>query len=734
VGVVLALTGSAGASDPIDYDKARLERRLPAVKSPTGIELDGRLDESAWKAAPVAKGFIQNDPREGEAATFDTEVRLVYTDTALYIGVFAKDDDPSAIIVNELRKDFNTGSADGFQVVIDTFHDERNGYQFAINPAGAKWDAQMSNEGRDNNSNWDGIWDVRTRIADDGWYAEIEIPFKTLKFGPEAMQTWGINFQRRLRRFNENSYWSPLQRIHQLSRVSMAGTVEGFQGLRPGANLRFKPYGMASSSWAGTRSAVGDWDAGFDAKYGVTTGLTWDFTVNTDFSQVEADEQQINLTRFNLFFPEKRDFFLENSGVFQFSAGTDRGGGGGGGGGGGRQNQSQDMILFFSRRIGLSEAGQAIPIMAGTRLTGRAAGYSIGALNIQQQEEALSPATNFTALRLRRDVLANSDVGVMFLNKEQEGEGYNRALGTDANFRFIRDLTMNFALAKTASPTAKVPGEGEDWYGKAAYGWRSNRFDIRGAYQLIGSRFNDEMGFVPRKGVNNGEQYVGVTFRPKRVQKWLRSTNPHWQVEHFSRQNDGGLESQYMDWHWPLMFQNSSFVEVGINPNIEVIRQPFVINSRRGVVVLPGRYEFNEYFVLANSNSSAPLSFNTRIGTGDFYDGYKRSYSLGGTVRMSEHFNVALSAAINDVELSTGAFTTTLVTGRVNYYFNTKVFLNALLQYNTDTQQWSSNVRFNVIHRPLSDIFIVYNERNDYRTGAMIDRALIAKMTYLLAF
>src|SRR5687768_10592263 len=445
----------------INYDTARQERRLNATHAQGRIELDGRLDEPSWAAAPLAANFVQNDPNEGQPATYDTEVRLLYDDRALYIGVFAKDPEPGAIIVNELRKDFNTGSADGFQVVIDTFKDERNGYQFAINAAGAKWDSQMSNEGRDQNSNWDGIWDVATRIGEDGWYAEIEIPFKTLKFGPEAMQTWGINFQRRLRRHNENSYWSPLRRIHQLSRVSMAGTYEDLQGLRPGANIRVKPYALGNFNQLPGVALDSDYDAGLDVKYGVTSGLTWDFTVNTDFSQVEADEQQVNLTRFNLFFPEKRDFFLENSGVFQFGSGN-TGGGGGGGGGGGRQNASQDMIFFFSRQIGLSPAGDAIPLLAGSRITGRVGGWSVGALNILQREKDASPSTNFTALRLRRDILANSDVGVMFLNKDPRGLDHNRGFGADANFRFFNDLTANVAVSKSDSPVWRIPGEGDD--------------------------------------------------------------------------------------------------------------------------------------------------------------------------------------------------------------------------------------------------------------------------------
>ena len=727
-----ALSAAAQSNGAIDYNTVRLDRKLPATRATGRIELDGRLDEPAWTTAPVAKDFIQNDPREGSPATYDTEVRLIYDDDALYIGVFARDPDPGAIIINELRKDFNTGNGDSFQVVIDTFKDERNGYQFAVNPAGAKWDAQMSNEGRENNSNWDGVWDVRTRISEEGWYAELRIPFRTLKFSPSAEQTWGINFQRRLRRLNENSYWAPLPRIHSLSRVSMAGSIEGLQGIQPGNNFRIKPYALASSSRVGQGANQGDFDAGFDVKYGVTSGLTWDFTVNTDFSQVEADEQQINLTRFSLFFPEKRDFFLENSGIFQFGVGS----AGGGGGGGGRQNPSQDMILFFSRRIGLSDEGAAIPLPGGTRLTGRAAGFSIGALNIQQRQQGASPSTNFTALRLRRDVFAQSDIGVIVLNKETSGPHFNRVLGADANFRFFQNLDVNFASAKTFSPEDAGGATGEDWYSKSSFNYNSNRLAFRGGYQTIGDRFNNEMGFVPRRGVNNGELHAGARFRPNWnwTRGWLRETYPHWQIENFARRGGGGLESRYIDWHWPVTFHDSTFIEVGVNPTVEVIRTSFVINSRRNIRIPPGRYEFNENFVLWRTNAAAPVAVNGRYSTGEFYDGYRHAYELGGTVRANEHFNVSGNVSFNDIDLPQGAFTTTLVSGRVNYFLNTKMALNALLQYNTDARQWSSNIRFNVIHRPLSDIFLVYNERRDSRTGDMIDRALVAKMTYLIAF
>ena len=621
-----ALASAQTAQDGgINYDTARNDRRLKATQANGPITLDGKFDEASWAAAPLATNFVQNDPREGEPATFETEVKLLYDHRAIYIGVFAKDPAPAEIIVNELRKDFNTGNADGFQVVIDTFHDQRNGYQFAINPGGAKWDSQMSNEGRDQNANWDGIWDVGTRIGEDGWYAEIEIPFKTLKFGPEEMQSWGINFQRRLRRKNENSYWSPLRRIHQLSRVSMAGTYEDLQGLRPGANVRVKPYGLANLNKLGGTAVDKDYDAGFDVKYGVTSGLTWDFTVNTDFSQVEADEQQVNLTRFSLFFPEKRDFFLENSGVFQFGSGNT---GGGGGAGGGRQNASQDMIFFFSRQIGLSPIGDSIPLLAGTRLTGRVGDWSVGALNIQQREKDLSPSTNFTALRMRRDILRNSDIGVMMLNKEPQGDHYNRAFGADVNFRFFRDLTMNFAGAKSATPETRLPGSGDDLYSKSSFGYRGDVWETRGMYQTIGKRFNDEMGFVPRVGVDNAEGYLGAHLRFKKYSSWLREFFPHFQIENFTKRDGGGLESRYMDWHLPVNLQNSTFIEIGVNPNEEVIDEQFAINARRGIYVDPGRYDFKEYFGLVNTNAAAPFSMNLRYGNGEFYDGYRRNYTV----------------------------------------------------------------------------------------------------------
>ncbi len=726
----------AGAQSPsIDYSAARLERRIPAVRVAQPIVLDGALDDAAWRAAPVATGFLQNEPREGQPATFETEVRVVHDEQALYFGVFARDDDPAAIVVSELKKDFNTGSSDGFLIVIDTFSDQRNGFEFAINPAGAKWDAQMSNEGREVNANWDGVWDVRTRISSEGWFAEIRIPFRTLKFGDRDPQTWGINFERRLRRKNEDSFWSPVPRIYSLERVSLAGSIDDLRQLRPGRNLRVKPFATANSSTVGANSSTQEFDGGLDVKYGLTSGLTLDATVNTDFSQVEADEQQVNLTRFSVLFPEKRDFFLENSGIFQFglpSSGTVNVGGASPAASG-RQNSPPDARMFFSRQIGLSEAGDAIPILAGARVTGRVGAYSTGVLNVQQQSEGNVPTTNFTAIRLQRSVLANSDVGVIFLDTEATGEASNRVGGIDANFRFGR-LSLGAYAVTTTGPPATTPGADDSDSVRANFNYQSRTWLARGAYETIGRGFHDELGFVPRRGVNHTAAYARRNFRPPWAARWgIREIGPHLHFDQFERRDDTGVESRYFDWHIVLTMNDSGFFESGVNRNLEGTVAPFILNSGRGVAIAPGLYHFNEYFALYRSNNAARFSYEARYSDGGLYDGSRRGYAVAPAVRVNEHFNASVGLQVNDIDLPETSYVSTLVATRLNYSVNTRLFVNALLQYNTDTKQWSTNARLNLIHRPLSDFFFVYNERRLETTGALVDRSVIAKLTWLVA-
>lgn len=594
----------------------------------------------------------------------------------------------------------------------------------------------MANEGREVNVSWDGVWDVRTRVTDVGWYAEFRIPFRTLKSSATDEARWGVNFQRRLRRRNEESYWAPIPRMFALERVSLAGVLEGLRGMRAGRNLRVKPYAAVSSSTVGRASPSGDFDAGLDVKYGLTNGLTLDVTVNTDFSQVEADEQQVNLTRFSVLFPEKREFFLENSGIFQFglpSSGTSNVGGGSPAASG-RQNSPPDVRMFFSRRLGLSDAGEAIPLQAGTRLTGRIGAYSIGALNMQQRAVASTPATNFTAIRAQRSILGNSDVGLIFLDKEGHGSAFNRVAGGDLNLRF-GGLSVGAYGVQTFSPSTDHASAPERQSVRANFNYQSRAWLARGAYERIGRQFRDELGFVPRLGVTHTAAYLRRNLRPAWASKLgIREIGPHLHFDQFDRHADGGTESRYFDWHLVLSMNDSGFFETGVNRNLEGNVQPFLLNSARGVRVAPGRYDFDEYFVLFRSNNAARLSFEARYSTGGLYDGSRRGYAFAPAARFNEHINASLGIQVNDIDLPGTSYVSTLVATRVNYSYSTRVFVNALVQYNTDTHQWSSNTRFNVIHRPLSDVFFVYNERRSDIDGSLVDRSVIAKMTWMMAF
>ncbi len=748
--MVLALTlflFGQGLSIPngleIDYATARFERRLHPIKISEEVMIDGRIVEPAWMQAPVAGNFIQNEPDEGAPASESTEIRVLYDEDNIYFAVHASDSQIRNVIVTELRKDFNRDNGDSVAIALDTFHDERNAYQFAINPAGAKWDAQTANEGRETNANWDGVWYVQTRIVDDGWTAEIAIPFKTLKFPRSPVQTWGVNFQRNLRRRNEDSFWSPLPRIYGIQRVSLAGTLEGLEGIEPGSNIKIKPYVVSNflqNGSTGKRNYTGD--AGFDVKYGVTSGLTWDFTYNTDFSQVEADEQQINLTRFNLFFPEKRDFFLENSGIFQFGSnerGTFGGGGGGGAGGGGggygagRQNRASDMVMFFSRRLGLSDPNEAaptaIPILGGTRLTGRIGeGYEIGLLNIQQRAYGAAGAVNFTVGRLRKNIFANSDIGFMITNKEVNNSSYaNRVYGADANFRIGRYTNINSYIARASGSGISS----RNLAGRAGFTYQDETWNVNTSYTSIQENFNNDMGFVPRRGIRKLNTGLRYTWRPLSIRKTIRSIGPHVDLD-YTLDRHGRLETRYAEYHLPLNFQNGAFIEMGVNPTLEFLPEPFLISSQARPIA-PGVYRSKEYFFLGRSDNSRRLSGNVQWGVGPFYTGYKRSYTAGAAWRHSHELTTSLNYTRNNIDLPEGRFHTDLLSTRVNYSFSTTMFLNSLIQYNSTSRQWSSNVRFNIIHRPLSDLFIVYNERRHSLTGDLVDRAVIAKVTYMIS-
>ena len=724
--VVLLFAAPAYAQTTASSPDGR--RQIPAIRATGPITIDGVLDEDVWRSATPATGFIQADPLEGQPATDATEVWLAYDDANLYIAAFCHDTDAASIVVNEIRKDFASRDQDIFEVLLDTFADRRNGFVFTTNSEGAKADTQIASEGRDVNTNWDAVWWVASKRRADGWTAEFRIPFKTLRFQPGDGHTWGINFSRKVRRKNELSYWSPVSRAFSIYRASSDGDLTGLPALKPGRNLRVKPYLLGGTTRANGETAFDpDFAAGVDVKAGVTPSLTLDVTVNPDFAQAEADEQQVNLTQFSLFYPEKREFFLENNGIFYFGDIP-------------RNSRSvarfrppeEDLLLFFSRRIGLNNAGEQIPLYGGARMTGRAGAYSLGLMTMQSKEEGALPATNYTVLRMRRDVFKSSDVGAIFLSREPSGEtkDFNRVAGFDANFRFIKYLSLNGFAARSDSA-----GETRDQdSGKASIGWEDSGKRLQASLMKIGDGFKDDIGFVRRVGVTR-QFYDNAWFLRSRWMRehGFRQLEPHARIWNYynpagelvTRQGHAGAQ---------ITWNTGTYFEYAWEPREEQIDKPF--NIYPGVVIPVGKYQWRQHLALLDTDHSRKLSGTVRYTFGDFWSGTQQTAQISALFRPNYRLVFDMGLQISDISLQVPVahFTTTLASLRTGYSFSTNMFLDALVQYRTDVDQFSANVRFNLIHRPLSDFFIVYNESQYTDTTQTAGRGLVVKYTQMFSF
>jgi hypothetical protein len=704
-------------------------RALDALRLTESIRLDGVLDEPAWRQAAVAKDFVQSEPREGQPATEPTEVMVAFDAQFLYIGARMHDSDPGAAIVNDIRKDFREDDQDDFELIIDTFRDRRNGYVFIVNPEGGRVDRQIANEGREINSSWDAVWDLKTRRGPDGWTAELRIPFRTLRFDPGQDQTWGMNFSRRIRRKNEVTFWSPVPRAYNLMRVSMAGDVTGLHPGQAGRDIRVKPYLLTTTL---RQTGVSDFDAevngGVDAKVAVSKGLTLDVTVRPDFAQVEADEQQVNLTQFSQFFPEKREAFLENSGVFYVGDAA-------------RNNRvftpptpDDDNLLFFSRRIGLRADRRPLEIDAGARLTGVAGGFGIGLINMQVRGDDLTDANNYSVLRLRRNVGGGSDIGVLYMQRQStdDSDSRNRVAGVDANIRFFNRMDWNSYLVATRTPGLS----GDQYAARTSVNYEGNFFHGKAGLLSLGEHFNNDLGFYRRTGVRKWFTDTGLRPRPEWLRRnGIRELHPHITWDLYTDQANHMVQKR-LHTAQSFFFENGAVLEFAYNPMFNRLEAPLRLNP--GADSLPaGPYGWNEFGILANTDLSRPLSLQSRWTFGGLYNGSQRSVSA--TVMWRPDFRLRLSGGVQrtdgDLDLPRGKFTNAVYTLRANYSFTPAMFVDALSQYDPTTEQLNANVRFNLIHHPLSDLFIVYNDQRFLTADAPIaGRSIAVKVTQMWSF
>ena len=705
---------------PIDYETARFDRVVHALRITERIAIDGRLDEPSWQRVEPATNFIQWEPHPGTLATEPTEVRFLYDDDNLYIGARCWDSDSAHLTVHELKQDFESREEDVIAILIDSLHDRQSGFSFWTNPAGARRDVQIFQDDAQRSQDWDGVWNVKVSIDEKGWAAEFVIPFKTLRFSSSPRQEWGINILRRVKRKNEDSYWSPLPRRYRTMRPSMSGTITGLEGIRQGRNLKIKPYGIASVTQLASNSLAADGDAngGFDLKYGLTQSQTLDVTYRTDFSQVEADQQQVNLTRFNLLFPEKREFFLENSGVFAIAGGGSPSGAGGG----------ANVFPFFSRRIGLSAAGNPIPIVGGARASGTTGAYDVGMLAMKTERFGDVPSNNFLVGRLRRNFQGSSSVGVIATSRDSTDSGDdNQLYGVDTLLRFFqRKLDISAFLLATDTPGREGPNQARLVDGV----WRDNDFSVGGQYETVQPDFNPEVGLVRRR---NTTHYSGDgSWQPRpHDTTFIRNYDVGAGADLYE-DAAGRVETREQNVRAGIAFQNSASLLLTVTNTFDRLVEPFAI--QRPVIIPVGDYSYRRYSAAYSSNRGRGLSGSFKASAGEFWDGHSWSADGGFELRPNHHVDVNLTFSRNQVDLPAGAFTTTLVGLRLLYAFTSNAFFNSFLQYNATTNQFTSNTRFNIIHRPLSDLYVVYNEQRDTASGLLLVRGLTIKFTNLFDF
>ena len=720
---------------------AKIANALSIEVPPT---LDGDvLGDPAWAAAVPISGFRQSTPDDGQPATERTEVRVVFTEDTIFFGVVCYDRDPSSIIVSDSRRDSSMNDADSIQMVLDTFSDRQNGFIFGTTPAGQEYDGQVINEGGSRslfggaggggfsrgsgggfNLNWDGAWQVRTQIAEVGWSAEFAIPFRTVRYPAGEDQSWGVNFQRNIRRRNETAYWAPLPRQYNLYRVSMAGQLVGVQAPvdSPG-NLQLTPYmigEVVTRVAAPDRDPLAIGDVGVDLKYSVTSGLTLDATYNTDFAQVEVDDQQINLDRFNLFFPEKRPFFLENAGVFTVNnAGPANG-----------LNFGQTE-LFFSRRIGISAAGEQIPILAGARLSGKVSDpVSVGFINMQTEAvDGSAPGNNFTVARLRRDLPNRSSVGGLFVNRQATGsqavgDDFNRTYGVDGRWGIGQNAMLQGFAGRTQTPGR----EGRDHALSVSVNYNSERWRLISGYQENGEDFNPEVGFVRRTGFRKYDIGINSTSRPEGFLK-LQELTPHMSLTRFWN-FDGVTATSYFHMHFQSEFEDGTSAGVAYNVRTEQVFSQFAVS---GIPVPSARYDFNETEYFFTYNRSSPISFGLNATVGGFFGGDIVTMRPSIRARYGETMNVALSYSRNDIDLPNGSAITNLTSLRFAYNFSPRLFAQTLLQHNDNAELWSINFRVGWLQDANTGLFLVYNETEGIGSvvPSFAGRSVILKYSYL---
>ena len=710
----------SSASEPIEY-------RAEAYRTFQRIEIDGDFSETDWQHAKLINQFVQTEPDEGAPITESTEVRILHDEKNIYFGFTCSSSGRDNIVANEMRRDVeNLRENDNVFILLDTYNDKRSGVFFRINPLGAMQDIALTNSGDSQNRSWDAVWHCRSKINDTYWTTEVAIPFSQLRFNRSDSMVWGVNFGRTIRRKNEEATWVPVSRQYgsrSKYRTANLGNLVGLAGIAPSRRLEFLPYVLPGvSRIEGDESTDGVFDVGLDVKYGLTSNLTADLTLNTDFAQVEADQEQVNLTRFSLYFPEKRPFFLEGAGLFDFGIPRPS------------FFSPPPLILFYSRRIGLEE-GYAIPIIGGGKITGKVGPYGIGLLNVLTDEFHTDPSitdedeivdlsrTNYSVMRVTRDLFSGSSIGAIAINK-QDTDTYNRAGGLDFAYRPNDSIDVRGLWARTYDE--EVSDKNDAMYFGST--WRNSLLRFNGTYTFIGEDFTPEVGFVRRQGSRRFRGQIRFTPWPQKFR--IRRIFMGPDVDYILNQDDELETREFSLTNW-FQLEQGSWINIEIRRASEFLDEDFEI--REGVIIPVGDYNLTTLRTMIDTDEGRKISGRFGANYGTFFNGTNRGFNIQANFKPSGRLAFETQYQFNRVDLpSEDPFNVNIFGSRIVYSFTTTLFAKLFAQWNSDDEVISTNFLLNYIYRPGSDFYLVFNQTydSDGTKTELEESTVVAKMTY----
>ena len=724
------------APDVFGRNKSGITIRATRINSP--LKIDGHLDEAVYEQVKPITEFEQQEPHEGAPISERTEAWVLFDDKNIYVACRCWDEHPEHMVANDMRRDSsNLRQNDNFGVHFDTFHDRRNGFLFYVTPVGGLWDAITTDE-RSVNADWNTIVETKVSRSDKGWFAEIAIPFKSLRYKPGREQEWGIQLRRTIRAKNEYAHITPIRPqwgVTAVFRASAAATLIGLEAPPVAKNLEIKPYAISrlTTDMLATPTVHNkiDPNAGLDVKYGITKSLTSDFTYNTDFAQVEADEVQVNLTRFNLQFPEKRDFFLEGQGTFAF--GNASTGGMGVPGASGAAGGSDAPTIFYSRQIGLS-GGQAVPIIAGGRLTGRAGRFTLGALNIESDADSVLHVerTNFTVLRARRDILRRSTIGALFTNRSVStvAPGANQLAGFDGTFSFFQNVYLSGYIAKSQTEGR----HGRDVAYRGNFSYNANRYGMQLDRTVVADNFNPEVGFIRRSSFRRN--FASGRFSPRPTRNRVVRQLYYEGSLNYETDNSNLLESRELATAFRVELQNSDAFHIEYFRDYELLRKIF--QPATGIKIPTGGYSFEHMRIAWAPGQQHRLSGTVALDVGGFYDGTRRTFSTNARFGISRQLGVEPNISLNWIERA-GVHSTVKGTGaRTTFTMTPQMFVAALVQYASASNSLTTNFRFRWEYQPGSELFVVYTDGHDTLAAggqaSLQNRGVVVKVNKLVRF